>query len=454
MNTNSTDISDYLGIDHVGHKFGPSSSLIPSKLREMNDVIRKIHETLQEQNKDSAKKSVLFVTTDHGMRDEGGHSGNSYAETHIPLLILGCECESNREIFYQQIDFAPTFSIVNGLPIPRSAIGSIIPEMLFNTSQIEKLDILEKSNERLLKLIKSKSDEFKHEYDKARTFHQIFKDDVKNQNAFHQAETNYLQSSRMISDELGRRSLEMNSFQVFLGLIAHIFIVLTLLVPNEEDSGKDCKFSIKSFVYLFVGSLVIKTILINEIFAEKNDMKSLVTFAIMLFVLRIVFGVFICKIDRMKKVSLFDHDLIYILLIGHLVYSASVASSSFVEEEHQIWYYFCNSMLLFFSFIELRRDRLKNFARKFFMFIGTILLHIVIRRINQTGDKWIKIPDISDWLHHQDNIQYLNASIALSLFATFVWLTKNHGTGVIKRILMAFVHILLYFHQTSSIEIR
>lgn len=420
----------------------------------MNDVIRKIHETLQEQNKDSVKKSVLFVTTDHGMRDEGGHSGNSYAETHIPLIILGLECDSNREIFYQQIDFAPTFSIVNALPIPSSSIGSIITEMLFNTSQIEKLNILEKSNERLLKLIKSKSDEFKHKYEKAKTFHKIFEDDEKNQNAFHQAETNYLQSSRMVSDELGRKSLEMNSFQVFIGLIAHVFIVLTLLVPNEEDIGKDLKLPMKSFVYFFVGSLVIKTILINEIFAEKNDMKSLVTFSIMMFVLRIVFGVFICKIDRMKKVSLFDHDLIYILLLGHLVYSASVASSSFVEEEHQIWYYFCNSILLFFSFVELRRDRLKNFAKKFFMFIGTTLLHLVIRRINQTGDKWIKLPDISNWLHHQDNIQYMNASIAISLFATFLWLTKNKGSGVIKRLLVAFVHILLYFHQTSSIETR
>lgn len=440
-------ILDYLGCDHIGHKLGPFSSLMQPKLKEMNDVIRIIYENLNERNKNSEKKSLLFVTTDHGMRDEGGHSGNSYAETHIPLLILGAECESNRDIFYRQIDFAPTFSTLNGLPIPRASIGSLIPEMLINTNQIDKLKLLEKNNERLLKLLEPHTEEFKHEFDKAKSFHQMFLNDKENLNAFHQAEQNYLHSSRTISDELGRNSLEMNFFQVVLGLTCTLLIVITLMIPAEDDSGKDLKLTIKSFGYLFLVSLLIKLIIINEIFDEKNDLKSYIVFGVMMCVLRVIFGVLICKIDRLKKISLFDNDLLYMLSIGHVTYAVSVASSSFVEEEHQIWYYFCNSFFLIFSFIEIHKHRRSKFPVTSFKYIGLTVVHLIIRRINQTGDKWIKSPDTSDWLHQEKNGQYLTIWMILSLTATFVWLTKSHSKTFIKSLIIGFVQILLYIHR-------
>jgi len=34
----------YLGLDHIGHLAGPTSPLISPKLREMDDVIRLIHQ--------------------------------------------------------------------------------------------------------------------------------------------------------------------------------------------------------------------------------------------------------------------------------------------------------------------------------------------------------------------------------------------------------------------------
>lgn len=64
-------ILHYLGIDHVGHMLGPFSTLMRPKLKEMADSIRIIYENLQEQNSKSRKKSVLFVTSDHGMADKG-----------------------------------------------------------------------------------------------------------------------------------------------------------------------------------------------------------------------------------------------------------------------------------------------------------------------------------------------------------------------------------------------
>lgn len=367
--------------------------------------------------------------------------------------MLGCDCESNQEIFYRQIDFAPTFSILNGLPIPKASIGVVINEMLFEHSSNEKLNILKFVNQRLLSLVDEKSDEYKHGYEKAKSFHEMFANDDTNQNAFLQAEKNYLQTSRIISDDLGKNSLEMNSFQVFLGLSANVMIVITLLIPSDDESGKNFKFSVRSFIPFVLGSFVLKIIVVNEIFGQKNDMKSFVVLAAMMSVMRIIFGIFICKIDRIKKIALFDHDIIYILLAGHLTYTGSLTSSSFVEEEHQLWYYFCNSTFLIFAMFEIRSKR-KDHISKIFMYIGLMLLHIIVRRLNQTGDKWIKLSDISDWLHYEANVIYLNIYVVSSLLLSCAWIVKFHSKSFVKSILIASSHTLLYFHHTRSIEYR
>ena len=44
-----TLILHYLGLDHIGHLGGPTSPLVPPKLREMDDVIQTIHEAMLEQ---------------------------------------------------------------------------------------------------------------------------------------------------------------------------------------------------------------------------------------------------------------------------------------------------------------------------------------------------------------------------------------------------------------------
>jgi ethanolaminephosphotransferase len=147
-------ICHYLGLDHIGHVFNPFHELVPKKLNEMDNVVKMIHSKLVEWNSKSKEKSVLFLTADHGMRDAGGHSGNSYSETHIPLIMIGEKCNSNNETIYNQIDFATTFSIINDLHIPESSIGSLITEMLFNFNDKKKLETFRIINHRLMDMIK------------------------------------------------------------------------------------------------------------------------------------------------------------------------------------------------------------------------------------------------------------------------------------------------------------
>lgn len=81
-------ITHFLGLDHIGHVEGPFSPKVPDKLKEMDEIIFSI---------DTAMKSrgdpyFFFVTSDHGMRDSGGHGGNSHHEIHVPLVAFVLEC--------------------------------------------------------------------------------------------------------------------------------------------------------------------------------------------------------------------------------------------------------------------------------------------------------------------------------------------------------------------------
>lgn len=57
-------VAHYLGVDHCGHKYGPLHSEMERKLTEMNAVIERIIEQMD-------NETVLFVIGDHGMTTTG-----------------------------------------------------------------------------------------------------------------------------------------------------------------------------------------------------------------------------------------------------------------------------------------------------------------------------------------------------------------------------------------------
>lgn len=134
--------------------------------------------------------------------------------------------------------------------------------------------------------------------------------------------------------------------------------------------------------------------------------------------------------------QLCDHigTVLPLLLVGGSVFHTfSTASSSFIEEEHQTWYYLCNTAFVVLMLMEAKQtfagiDRpsgifhiktarhptatgtttksaidvlkiLHNLVIKWTFFF---VVHIALRRVNQTGDKFLHIPDIGDWLVQPD----------------------------------------------------
>ncbi|KAJ7783471.1 hypothetical protein DFH07DRAFT_900497 [Mycena maculata] len=138
-------VGHFLGVDHVGHRVGPDHPSMKDKLQQMNRVLTRVVELLDDD-------TLLVVLGDHGMDRSGDHGGDGTLETSSALWIYSKGAElaadtsaipsgllqyttfpkaptSHRSI--QQVDIVPTLSLLLGLPIPFNNLGSIIPELFW-----------------------------------------------------------------------------------------------------------------------------------------------------------------------------------------------------------------------------------------------------------------------------------------------------------------------------------
>lgn len=76
------------------------------------------------------------------------------------------------------------------------------------------------------------------------------------------------------------------------------------------------------------------------------------------------------------------------LLVYPIFHILSLFSSSFIEEEHQTWYYLLSTFLL-----------LRSFEEKSTKMLFLLILSRVARSWNQTGNKWLNLPDTGDFLN-------------------------------------------------------
>lgn len=136
-----TVILHYLGLDHIGHLEGPSSSLMPAKQKEMDHVVELIYRELVEKDKKDGKKSLFLVCGDHGMTEGGNHGGSSFNEVSTAAVFLSplfssFKQETDESIHYlreiNQIDIVPTLSVLFSLPVPINNSGKIIQELVSN----------------------------------------------------------------------------------------------------------------------------------------------------------------------------------------------------------------------------------------------------------------------------------------------------------------------------------
>lgn len=81
-----------------------------------------------------ARGGTVLITADHGHIATGGHGGGERAVTHVLLALAGSGVRPRQagapELVASQADLAPTVAALIGAPVPSSATGQILYELL------------------------------------------------------------------------------------------------------------------------------------------------------------------------------------------------------------------------------------------------------------------------------------------------------------------------------------
>lgn len=183
---------------------------------------------------------------------------------------------------------------------------------------------------------------------------------------------------------------------------------------------------------------------------------SLVAFTVLLFVRNIRISSIEHQIGRASRTW---PPLCKFFLFGIIFHAISYASSSFVEEEHQTWYYLTSTALIALYMMETRsmlqspmsdsNDQNKTSMRhRQFQWISLFVAHLIARRLNQTGDKWLMQPDIGDWLT-MDEHRFWNSVFVFASMCCMFLNCVDFG-GILTNVLTLTGCTLIYYFRTIS----
>jgi len=151
-------VAHFLGVDHVGHTYGPNNPHMERKLHQMDVMLSNTLDTIDNAPSQASSSSsqssssciVALVLGDHGMTEDGNHGGGTSEEVNAGLFVHfspGCNQHGKNEndrikgeeigthsthVFdsIHQIDLVPTISFLLGLPVPYANIGGLVPDLL------------------------------------------------------------------------------------------------------------------------------------------------------------------------------------------------------------------------------------------------------------------------------------------------------------------------------------
>jgi hypothetical protein len=122
---NSADFAvlHLVGLDHSGHRNGVKNA-------RYAEIVGRTVAHLRQALAAVPSDTTVVLTADHGVTDSGGHGGASPAETQVPFFAYGPGFVPGARVSLHQIDLAPTFACLLGLPIPEGSLGRPAVEAL------------------------------------------------------------------------------------------------------------------------------------------------------------------------------------------------------------------------------------------------------------------------------------------------------------------------------------
>ena len=112
-------------VDYAGHhEGGPQDQNWDAAARRVDDLLREIASRLD------LSQDTLFVCSDHGQVDAGGHGGDELDAVREPFLLVGAGIHPGEYEPVEMVDIAPTLAVLLGINLPASTQGQARGVML------------------------------------------------------------------------------------------------------------------------------------------------------------------------------------------------------------------------------------------------------------------------------------------------------------------------------------
>ncbi|CAL7933068.1 unnamed protein product [Xylocopa violacea] len=472
---NKTDwsimILHYLGLDHIGHVQGPFSPLIKVKLKEMDDVIAKIQSRIEEWNQNN--DSTLFIICgDHGMKDSGGHGGSTISETIVPFIAIGGECLQNKDrpTEISQIDIASTLAAVLGLPIPYSNMGTVFLDILYDLPISKKLFILYYNSKQLFnhfqKLTAYESEYAYKKYLEAIKLHSAWLNTKDHPDGMTNDIVLFYRTALKSMKEILVNSTIKYDFQIIT--VATFFLCHITCILIGKTSSASAR--LMDVAYFLVFNLL-SWILVNYLW-QCDDVSLLhsgnliATVIILCIIVVSIINSYLLASVKSFNFSTFERTSsrtgIWLFSFGALVHAISLGGSSFVEEEHQTWYFYWVTILVLLLYKSIARffvhlQTCKSYqqhldAQNCVKLLLLLIGHRILRKLNSTGDKYANLPDIAAFLIEQESMMGMTIVLVAGL-ALLIWIDFNYGEEKYKwqsLILNAIAGVCIYLRHMHN----
>ncbi|KAF6372296.1 phosphatidylinositol glycan anchor biosynthesis class G [Rhinolophus ferrumequinum] len=374
-------ILHYLGLDHIGHVSGPGSPLIGRKLREMDSVLMKTHAALLAQEKKTLLPSLLVLCGDHGMSETGGHGGSSTEEVNTPLVLISSAFERKpgdvrRPAHVQQTDLAPTLAVGLGLPIPKHSVGSLLFPVVQGTALREQLRFLHLNTVQLSKLLQENVPSYEKEpgfeqFKMSERLHgnwiRLYLEENNSEVLFNlgiKVRRQYLDALRTLSLSLSRQVMQYDIYSMVMGtvVVLEVLTLLLLSVPQALGSKANLDVPLWSPVPSLLFYLLLLILLAAHVTvctsAESScyfcSLPWLAAGGVMALISALLSAVLAAltkpfvdsrrlRTDPGPCPSRWS-DVGLLAVLGTVGHALSLGASSFVEEEHQTWYFLVTTL--------------------------------------------------------------------------------------------------------------
>ncbi|XP_014644284.1 PREDICTED: GPI ethanolamine phosphate transferase 2 isoform X3 [Ceratotherium simum simum] len=478
-------ILHYLGLDHIGHVSGPSSPLIGRKLSEMDSILMKIHTSLLSEERETLLPNLLVLCGDHGMSETGSHGASSMEEVNTPLILISSAFERKpgdvrRPEHVQQTDLAATLAIGLGLPIPKNSVGSLLFPAIEGKPMREQLRFLHLNTVQLAKLLQETVPSYKKEpgfeqFKISERLHgnwiRLYLEENNSEVLFNlgtKVRKQYLDALKTLSLSLSRQVAQYDVYSMVVGTIV-VLEVLTLLllsIPQALSNKAELEVPLLSPVFsllFYLTFLVLSAIhVIVCTSAESSCYFCSLSWLTAGGVMMLISALLCAVVSALTKVFVDGKllsknaahsnaqwsELDLLILLGTVGHVLSLGASSFIEEEHQTWYFLVSTLCLALchdiyrncllgddcelqrslhmeecfgsatpalqdknagsAVLELNRgckgppslDALRGFEKWMVLASPWVILICcrLLRSLNQTGVQWAHRPDLGLWL--------------------------------------------------------